>query len=120
MAVMLLRWIVFLPAAAVLIALAQFATVTAAESFSWWVSAPLIIFFGALIAFAGLLPTQIAPNPRLAAIILIVLFVALEVASLVAAFPEAETYPFIMRIYADTVVVCGAVAGGFYVERPAA
>ena len=104
-----LRWLTFLPVGGVLIAVAQLATATAAANLAWWISAPLIIFFGAVIAGAGFLPARIAPNPMVGCTILLTLFLLFECIALVSAFSETALYPMIMRIYTDITIVLGAV-----------
>jgi hypothetical protein len=101
-----LRWLAFLPVGAVLIAVAQWATVT---HFAWWISAPLIIFFGAVIAGAGYLPATIAPNPVIGCTILLTLFLLFEGIALASSFSAMALYPMMMRIYADATIVLGAV-----------
>jgi hypothetical protein len=104
-----LRWLAFLPVGAVLIAVAQWATVTTATHFAWWISAPLIIFFGAVIAGAGYLPATIAPNPVIGCTILLTLFLLFEGIALASSFSAMALYPMMMRIYADATIVLGAV-----------
>lgn len=104
-----LRWVAFLPVGAVLVAVAQWATATAVAHLSWWISAPLIIFFGAIIAGAGFLPTRIAPNPILGCTILLTLFLLFECIALVSAFSATALYPMMMRLYTDITIVVGAV-----------
>lgn len=116
----LLRWASFLPVGGVLIALAQMVTVTVAERIDWWFSAPLILFFGVIITGAGFLPTRIAPNPKIGAIILLTLFLLFEAIALISSLRTAEVYPSVMRIYADVAIVFGAIAGALYVDRAAA
>ena len=113
----LLRWLVFLPVGAVLVGLAQIGVVTTAEGISWWVSAPLIIFFGVIPAGAGLIPTLIAPNRKIGATILLTLFILFEVIALLSAFHAMTLYPFIMRVYADIAIITGAISGVIYQER---
>ena len=113
----LLRWLVFLPVGAVLIAIAQVSVVMTAEGSSWWVSAPLIIFFGVIPAGAGLVPTIIAPNRKIGATILLTLFIFFEGSALLSAFYDMTFYPFVMRVYADIAIIFGAIGGVIYYER---
>jgi hypothetical protein len=112
-----LRWIIFLPVGAILVGLAQIGVVTTAESMSWWLSAPLIIFFGVIPAGAGLIPTLIAPNRKIGATILLTLFILFEVIALLSSFTVMALYPFIMRVYADIAIIVGATSGVIYYER---
>jgi len=114
-----LRWLAFLPVGAVLIAVAQWATVTTAMHFAWWISAPLIIFFGAVIAGAGYLPATVAPNPAIGCTILLTLFLLFEAIALASTFSTTELYPMMMRIYADATIVLGAVFAAKFDEAEA-
>ena len=112
----LLRWLVFLPVGAALIGIAQAIVITTAEGSSWWVSAPLIIFFGVIPVGAGLVPTIIAPKRKIGATILLTLFILFEGGALLSSFRDMALYPFIMRVYADIAIILGAIGGGKYYE----
>ena len=106
----ILRWLVFLPVGAVCIALAQFVVALIAENLMWWVGAPMILFFGAVIAMASMVPSRIAPDPKVGATVLLTLFALFEVFALVSFLPKATIFPAIARLYADVVLVIGGVA----------
>ena len=107
----LLRWITFLPVGGVLIATAQFLAITVAEAIAWWISAPLILFFGALIAMSSLIPVRIAPNRLVGAAILLALFILFEGIALASILPQTQFYPGIIRVYTDVAIVAGAIIG---------
>jgi len=108
----LLRWIAFLPVGALLIALAQLAVAFVAERAPFWTAAPVILFFGAIIAMAAIVPCQIAPDPKIGATILLTLFVFLELVALASFLPKAPVFPAVARLYADVVLVIGGFIGG--------
>lgn len=107
-----LRWIVFLPVGAFLVALAQLVVGLVAERATFWIAAPLILFFGAVIAMAAMLPCRIAPDPKVGATIFLTLFVLLELFALASFLPNAPAFPAIARLYADVVLVIGGIIGG--------
>lgn len=107
-----LRWMIFLPVGASLIALAQLVVAFVAERVVFWVAAPVILFFGAVIAMASIAPCRIAPDPKVGATILITLFVLFELFALASFVPKASLFPTIARLYADVVLVVGGFIGG--------
>ena len=107
----ILRWLFFLPIGFVLMGIAQFAVGFVAERTSFWVGAPLILFFGVLIVAASMIPCRIAPNPKVGATILLTLFVLFELLSLYSFLPSAHLFPAVARLYADVALVLGGVIG---------
>jgi hypothetical protein len=101
----------FVPTAAVLIALAQVAVVSFAERVAWYISAPIIVFFGVILAAAGMVPVQIAPDGKVRASVIVSLFVLFEVVALLSFIPDSPLHSVIARLYADLVIVLGTVAG---------
>ena len=108
----LLRWIGFLPVGAFLIALAQLVVAFVVERVAFWIAAPLILFFGAVIAMASILPCRIAPDPKVGATILLTCFVLFELVALASFLPKAPLFPAVARLYTDVVLVIGGFVGG--------
>ena len=102
-----LRWIAFLPAAAVVIVVAQVATGLAAQHLAWWTAAPLVLFFGGAIAVFVAQACQIAPDPRVSAGAVLALFLFFEAVSLIGSFDRLSMFETIIRIYTDLVIVIG-------------
>jgi hypothetical protein len=114
-----LRWILFLPVGGFLIALAQVVVGTMAERLAFWVAAPLIFFFGALIAMASIIPCRIAPDPKVGATILLTLFALFEIFAFISFLPGASPFPVIARLYTDVVLVIGGFIGARMAEDTA-
>ena len=89
----ILRWLFFLPIGFVLMGIAQFAVAFVAERTSFWVGAPLILFFGVLIVAASMIPCRIAPNPKVGAAILLTLFVLFELLSSIPSCRQRTSSP---------------------------
>ncbi len=106
----LLRWLVFLPVGLALVALVQLALVSFAEAVYFWLSAPVILFFGVVPAFCGGVPVYIAPRGRIGAAAFLTVFLLAEAISLLSVVPSWPIYPLVVRLYADAAVVVGALA----------
>ena len=104
-----LRWVAFLPAAAIVIAIAQVSTGLAAQHLAWWIAAPLVLFFGGAIAVFVAQACQIAPDPRVGAGAVLALFLLLEGVALFGSFGQLSTLKLVTRLYTDLVVVIGCV-----------
>lgn len=104
-----LRWLSFLPAAAIVIAIAQVATGLAAQHLTWWIAAPLILFFGGGIAVSVAQACHIAPDPRVSAGAVLALFILLEAVSLFNSFSQLPVFELVVRLYTDLVVVIGCL-----------
>lgn len=102
-----LRWIAFLPAAAAVIALAQVATGLAALHLTWWIAAPLILFFGGAIAVFVAQACHIAPDPRVGAGAVVALFLLLEAMALFGSLDRLTAFEIAIRLYTDLVIVIG-------------
>ncbi len=106
----ILRWIAFLPAAAVLVATAQLITGLVAESMAWWISMPLVVIFGVLIAIAANIPCgMICPTPKIGSTIFLTLFILLESVAFLGSVKEMTWPVLVIRLYTDVVIVVGAI-----------
>lgn len=104
------RWILFLPAAALLFALAQSTTGIIAESLAWWISMPLVLIFGVLIAISAYIPCgMICPNPKTGSTIVLTLFIFLEGITFISSFKEMTWPTLLIRLYTDVVLVFGTI-----------
>lgn len=104
-----LRWLVFLPVAAVLIAIAQVATGLLAEKLPWWIALPIVLFLGVIVAIAGMLPSNIAPDPKIGGGVIAALFVLLEIFALAGSLPGMAWPEIVIRIYTDIAIVGGCI-----------
>ena len=105
----LLRWIAFLPSAAVVITVAHIATGLAAKNLAWWIAAPLVLFFGGAIAVFVGRTCKIAPDPRIGGGVVLALFLCLEAGSLFMSFSGSTVLEIIIRLYTDTVIAVGCI-----------
>ena len=109
-AMIILRWVAFLPAAAVLVAIAQLITGIIAESMAWWISMPLVLFFGVIIFAAAMIPCgMICPTPKIGLTIFLTLFIPLEAIALFGSASEMTWPVLIIRLYTDIAVAFGAI-----------
>ena len=106
-----LRWIFFLPIAAVLIAGAQLVAGLIVQHAPWWLGIPLVFFLGVFVAMAGMIPARMTSDPKIAATIVITLFVLLEGTSLVGIASSLPAKGLIGRILVDLQILAGAFAG---------
>jgi hypothetical protein len=106
-----LKWFVFLPLAALLIALAQLVTGMIVQNTPWWLGLPLVFFFGVIVAMAGMLPLKMVSDPKIAATVLITLFVLFEGISLMGIASSLPTKGLVGRILVDIQILAGAFAG---------
>jgi hypothetical protein len=106
-----LRWILFLPQAAILIGIAQLVTGLVVENTPWWLGLPLVFFFGVIVAMAGMAPVRMVSDPKIAAAIVITLFVLFEGIALAGAAPNLPTKVLIGRVLVDLQIFAGALAG---------
>ena len=107
----ILRWLTFLPCAAVLIAIAQLLTGLLVEHSPWWIGLPLVFFFGVLVVGAGMVPVKMTSDPKIAAAIMLTLFVLFEGLALTSLFAGLSTKDLIGRILVDIQIILGALAG---------
>jgi hypothetical protein len=105
------KWIVFLPLAALLIALAQLVTGMIIQNTPWWLGLPLVFFFGVIVAMAGILPVKMTSDPKIAATIVITFFVLFEGIALFGIAATLPTKELIGRILVDIQILAGAFAG---------
>lgn len=105
-----LRWITFLPVAAILIGFAYFITGVISDNAPWWIAIPITVFLGVFICIASGLSVRIAPIPKIGAAILLTLFIPLEGISLFAAFSTFTKTELIVRVMVDFYAVFGAIA----------
>lgn len=108
-----IRWIVFIPLGMALMWIAQWAVGALVGTTQWWFSAPFILLFGALVAFAGAAGPWVAPNRQLAAAVLATLFVGFELLSLsvlLQHWQEAGIYQIVIRLYTDFTLLIGLAA----------
>jgi hypothetical protein len=68
-----------------------------------------VVFFGIIVALAGMIPANIAPNPKVGGSIIAVLFIFLEAFSLIGSIPDMTWPEIIIRIYTAIAVVAGCV-----------
>ncbi len=81
------------------------------EHSPWWIGLPLVFFFGVIVACAGIVPVKMTSEPKIAAAILLTLFVILECLALTSAFAGLSTKALIGRILVDIQIVIGALGG---------
>jgi FtsH-binding integral membrane protein len=112
-----LKWIAFLPLAALLIALAQLVTGMIIQNTPWWFGLPLVFFFGVIVAMAGMLPVKMVSDPKIAATVLITLFVLFEGISLMGVASSLPTKELIGRILVDIQILVGAFIGANQYEK---
>jgi len=106
-----LRWILFLPLAAILIGIAQLVTGLIVENTPWWLGLPLVFFFGVIVAMAGMAPVRMVSDPKIAAAVLITLFVLFEGIALTGVASDLSTKELIGRVLVDLQIVAGAFIG---------
>ncbi|PAU92619.1 hypothetical protein CK503_15820 [Aliifodinibius salipaludis] len=104
-----LRWLLFLPLAAILIAIGQTITVLLAENLHWYFVASILIFFGWTVIITSYLPSKIAPKHKISAIIILTLFVLFEGGTLVLHFSEFSWTVIFARIYIDILIIVGGI-----------
>lgn len=104
-----LRWLFFLPLAAILIALAQTIAMLLAESLHWYFVAGILLFFGWVSLASSYLPCKIAPNHKISSIIILTLFVLFEGGTLIFHLYEFTWTETIARFYIDAIIIFGAI-----------
>jgi hypothetical protein len=104
-----LRWFAFLLVGIVTIAIAQLLTGMLAKAAPWWISVPLVLFFGVVLTIATIVPVTMAPNPKIGATILLTLLLLFEIIVLVSQFPEMTVDERIVRILTDIYLCSGAL-----------
>lgn len=105
-----LRWLTFLPVAAILIGVAQLVTGGIATALPAWIAVPLVFFFGIVIALATMVPVRWTPNHKIAATILLSVFLLLEAVALLSQVGGISIAQVIVRILTDIFLVLGALA----------
>ena len=106
-----LRWLVFLPLAAVLIAIAQLLTGWIVGHSTWWIGLPVVFFFGVIVAGAGMIPVRMTSDPKIAAAVILTLFVLFEGIALAKSFGSFPVKELIGRILVDFQILVGALMG---------
>jgi len=107
----ILRWLIFLPCAAVFIAIAQLLAGLTVGHTPWWIGLPLVFFFGIIVAATAALPVKMTSDPKIAAAILLTLFVLFEALALTSVLAGLSTKELIGRILVDIQIILGALMG---------
>ena len=105
----ILRWLAFLPIGLISIVITLFLTGALAEVAPWWISVPLVLFFGVILTMATILPVSIAPSPKIAATILLTLFLLFELIALFSQFGDMTGAERAVRILTDIYLCIGAI-----------
>ncbi|MCX6879376.1 MAG: hypothetical protein NTW21_37080 [Verrucomicrobia bacterium] len=104
-------WLTFLPCAAVLIAIAQLLAGLIVANSPWWLGLPLVFFSGVIVVMAGLAPVKMTSDPKVAATVLLTLFVLFETLALTKVFADHSAKELIGRILVDIQIIIGALMG---------
>ena len=96
-----LRWITFIPLAAITISVAQLVTGFIAEKTAWWIGLPIIFFFGIIIAMATMVPVRWCPDVKIGAGVILSLFLLLELVALFSQFEWLSVPERVGRILTD-------------------
>lgn len=113
-----LRWIVFIPYGFITIAIAQFVTGSMAEKMNPWISIPMVIFFGIIVAMATGFPVLFAPEPKIAAAILLTLFLIFEFTTLISHISTMKAHVIAIRILTDIYLVIGGIFSATMKDKP--
>jgi hypothetical protein len=105
----ILRWLVFLPIGFITIAITQFLTGFMAELAPWWISVPLVLFFGVILTIATIIPVNIAPNPKIGSTVVLTLFVLFELIALFDQFGDMNGAERTVRVLTDIYLCIGAI-----------
>jgi len=106
-----LRWILFLPLAAILIGIAQLVTGLVVENTPWWLGLPLVFFFGVIVAMAGMAPVRMVSDLKIVAAIVITLFILFEGIALAGVASDLPTKELLGRVMVDLQIIAGALVG---------
>ena len=111
----ILRWIFFLPLAAVLTAIAQTVTMVIAENLHWYFSISYLLVLGFVFFFTTYLPGRIAPNHKVGAVLILIVIPFLEITNLYlsisdSSISEYSQFGLIARLYTDIILILGGVA----------
>ena len=127
-----LRWIAFLPAATIVVVIAQLVFGMIAESIAsiassgatwfryvvWWISVPFVFGCGGVIAVAVYMPFgKLCPNPKIGSTIFLTLFIFCEAIAFHGSVSEMTWPVLVIRLYADLVILCG-VGAAIYGDQP--
>ncbi len=106
----IIRWIFFLPLAAILTAIAQTVTMLIAENMHWYFSVSLLLILSFIFVFTTYMPGRIAPNHKLGAVLILVVITALEIWHLSSSISEYSQFAIIARLYTDFILILGGIA----------
>ena len=106
----IIRWIFFLPLAAILTAIAQTVTMVIAENMHWYFSVSLLLILSFIFVFTTYMPGRIAPNHKLGAVLILVVITALEIWHLSSSISEYSQFTIIARLYTDFILILGGIA----------
>src|SRR4051794_33241452 len=95
----IIRWILFLPVALLVFAVAQLITGAIAGKFAWFWGIPLVFFLGGLVAVGSCSAIRVAPNSKVGATIGITLFLLFETMTLLTSISHFSAAEVVIRLY---------------------
>lgn len=106
----IIRWIFFLPLAAILTAIAQTVTMVIADNMHWYFSVSLLLILSIIFVLTTYMPGRIAPNHKLGAVLILVVITALEIWHLSSSISEYSQFAIVARLYTDFILILGGIA----------
>ena len=104
-----IRWITFIPLAAITISVSQLVTGFIAEKMVWWIGLPIIFFFGIIITMATMVPVRWCPDVKIGAGVILSLFLLFELVALFSVFGLLSPAERVGRVLTDIYLVIGGI-----------